>query len=272
MANLLTTNSLKKIMLAIASRQPVNLIYFKKLVNQLNLSHRIEAADIRGHKIKGDLYLIEYIHPIIEQEINALLNDMGHDRISAAKQNLSHQHKVKGSFILIRQIPNHPQVITFDDSGHFQAPVSLSRIAVILENRQVFLNIEKMVHFLSEYTDIPCEQSIDFIFGTGNEIPNSLHWTFLNHYEHLYLCFDCDLGGLKIAKNIYTLLPLKPMSFVQPFDINQRLASVVQPITSDELDKLLQFSVHAPAFLHPFVQLIRDTQRRLEQESFLNDQ
>ncbi|NHB59025.1 hypothetical protein G9F32_13495 [Acinetobacter sp. 194] len=265
-------SALKKMMWAIEQNQPIHLIRFKELVSKLNIQHRVEAADIRGIKIKGDRYRICYIHPTIKQEIDKLIADMGHDRISAARQNLSHQHKVQGSFILIRQIPNHPQVVIFDHDGQYQTPISLSRIAVILENRQIFLNIEKMYAFLQHYTDVPCSQPIDFIFGTGNEIPNSLHQHFLNQYDHLYLCFDCDLGGLKIAKNIKTLLPLKPMTFVQPHDIEQRLSNVVQTCTPDELDKLAQFSLHAPAFLNPFIEMIRNSKCRLEQESFLNDQ
>ena len=268
-------------MLAIEQKQPINLIRFKELVSQLKLPQGIAAADIIGTKIKGDRYRIDYIHPDIKQYIQTLISEIGNDRISAAKQNLSHQHKVIGSFILIRQLLvssnemndlpklNHPQVITFDEKGHFKAPVTLSKIAVIVENRQIFLNIEKMQQFLLAYTDVPCDQALDFIYGTGNEIPNSLHRQFLAQYEHLYLCFDCDLGGLKIAKNLFQLLPTTEMTFVQPHDIHTRLNQVVQKCSSEELEKLAQFAMQAPAFIQPYVQLLCNTQRRLEQESFL---
>lgn len=268
-------------MFAIEKKQPINLIRFKELVNQLKLSHRIEAADIRGIKIKGDRYCIEYIHPTIKCEILNLISALGDNRISAAKQNLSHQHKVIGSFILICQqsspvqenIPpqmfNHPQVVIFDEHGNFEVPLKLSKFAVIVENRQLFLNLDKMQQFLMKYTHVPCDQPIDFIYGTGNEIPNSLHQKFLNQYEHLYLCFDLDLGGLKIAKNLSQLLPTTNMTFVQPYDIQQRLAQVVQSCSVEELEKLAQFALSAPAFIQPYVQLMCNTQRRLEQESFL---
>ncbi|WP_168407139.1 hypothetical protein [Acinetobacter indicus] len=265
-------NNLKKMMLAIEKKQPINMFRFKELVAQLNILHRVEAADIRGIKIKGDRYQIYYIHPTIKHEIEKLITNLGHDRISAGGQNLSHHHKVQGSFILIRQIQEHPKVITFDTEGNYQARITLSRIAVILENRQVFLNIEKIINFLSKYTDVPSEQPLDFLFGAGNEISNSLHLNLLNHYEHLYLCLDCDLGGLKIAKNINTLLPLKPMTFVQPYDIELRLSRVVESCSPDELAKLAQFSLNAPAFIQPYVQLILRMQRRLEQESYLNEE
>lgn len=268
-------------MLAIEQKQPINLIHFKELVSQLKLSKCIEAADIIGTKMKGDRYRIDYINPDIKQDIEKLILESGNDRISAAKQNLSHQHKVIGSFILIRQLSNifteindspkinHPQVITFDEKGHFTAPVQLSKVAVIVENRQIFLNIEKMQQFLGAYTDVPCDQALDFIYGTGNEISNSLHQQFLAQYEHLYLCFDCDLGGLKIAKNLYQLLPTTEMTFVQPHDIDIRLDQVVQRCSSEELEKLAQFAMQAPAFIQPYIKLLCNTQRRLEQESFL---
>lgn len=272
MVNSLSLNNLKKMMQAIERKQPINMYRFKELVSQLNIHHRVEAADIRGNKIKGDHYQIYYIHPTIKHEIEKLISDLGYDRISAARQNLSHQHKVQGSFIVIRQIQEHPQVITFDTDGNYQAPITLSKIAIILENRQVFLNIERIINFLSKYTDVPCEQPLDFLFSAGNEISNSLHLNLLNHYDHLYLCLDCDLGGLKIAKNINTLLPFKPMTFVQPHDIEQRLSRVVESCTSDELARLAQFSLNAPAFIQPYVQLILRKQRRLEQESYLNEE
>lgn len=259
-------------MQAVELKQPIHLIRFKSLVAQLNIPHRLEASDIRGIKIKGDLYQIEYIHPTIEKEIQNLVSNMGHDRMSAAKQNLSHQHKVIGSYILIRQLSEHPQVVIFEQDGRYQTPVKLSRYAVIVENRQVFLNSEKFIHFLKNHTHVPCDQPLDFIFGTGNEIANSLHQNFLNQYEHLYLCFDCDYGGLKIAKNLFQLLPDKTMTFVQPHDIQQRLNQVVHALSSDEIEKLAHFAVDAPIFIRPFAQLLCSTQRRLEQESFLYDQ
>lgn len=258
-------------MLHIDQNKPINIFMFKQIVSKLNLQTHVLPAHIQGEKVKGDLYQIKYIEKKLEIELRQLLDKAGYDRISAAHQNLSHEHKVNGSFILIRQISNHPQVITFDENGDYQIPVQQSKIAVVLENRQLFLNLGRVFDFLKTYTSVPCEQPIDFLFGTGNEISNSLHEKFLQKYKHLYLLFDCDLGGLKIAQNLYNLLPNQPMTFVQPHDIEQRLMNVVRLCKPDQLEKVGKLSLTCADFIKPYAHLIRRLNRSIEQESFLND-
>lgn len=259
-------------MLNIDQNKPVNIFNFKKIISKLNLQIQVLPEHIQGNQVKGDLYRITYIEQKLKNELLHLLNQAGHDRISAAQQNLSHQHKVSGSFILIRQIPNHPKVITFDGDGYYQMQVQLSKIAVVLENRPLFLNIDRVFNFLKSYTVVPCDQPIDFLFGTGNEIPNSLHKQFLSTYEHLYLLFDCDLGGLKTAQNLYNLLPEQPMTFVQPYDIEKRLKKVIRLCKPEKLDKVGQLSLTCADFIKPYAYMIRRLNRTIEQESFLNDE
>ncbi|MFW1799605.1 hypothetical protein ACG9YX_06130 [Acinetobacter nematophilus] len=258
-------------MLNIDQNKPINIFNFKKIISKLNLQIQVLPEHIYGNQVKGDLYQITHIEQKLKIELLQLLDEIGHNRISAAQQNLSHQHKVSGSFILIRQIPNHPQVIAFDGDGHYLMQVQPSKIAVVLENRQLFLNVDRVFNFLKSHTSVPCDQPIDFLFGTGNEISNSLHKQFLSTYEHLYLLFDCDLGGLKIAQNLYMLLPNHPMTFVQPNDIEQRLTKVIRLCKPDQLDKVGQLSLTCAAFIKPYASMIRRLNRTIEQESFLND-
>ena len=265
------SNRLKKMMHDIEHNKAIHLFNFKKMVGKLNLKVGLLAEHIQGRQIKGDLYQITYIEPNLKRELQQLIAQIGHDRITAAQQNLSHAHKVDGSLLLLRQMTAHPQVVSFDQYGNYQLPVQCARIAVILENRQLFLHIERVLDFLSRYTKVPCDQAMDFLLGTGNEISNSLHHKFLTQYQHLYLLFDCDLGGLKTAQSLYKLMPDQPMSFVQPDDIERRLNNVVRACKADYLEKIGRFSLNCADFLKPYAQLIRKSQRSIEQESFLND-
>ena len=142
-------------------------------------------------------------------------------------------------------------------------------MAVVVENRQLFLHDEKFFHFLQSQTDIPLVEPIDLLFGIGNELSNSLHTKFLSTYDKIYLCFDMDLGGLRIANNLYKLLPEQFMEFVQPKDIKVRLEKVVQSCAQEDLQQIGELSMVLPDFLKGYAQLIRQTSRTLEQESFL---
>lgn len=260
-----------KIMLAaIEQGRSINLSTFKKMLAQLNLKHRVAPSDILGDKVKGDQYTISYFHPQLASELHHLVDDMGIDRNSAARQNRSHKHKVDGSLILVRQLHQHPQVVTIDSVGNFKIPIQQSRAAVVLENRQLFLYVEQFYAFIEDYTDIPCDQPVDFLFGMGNEIANSSHALFLSTYDQLYLCFDLDLGGLSTARNLYNLMPEQPMSFIQPRDIIKRLDNVSCRRDADYLEKVAVLGQDSPEFLKPYAQLIHRMGRTIEQESFLN--
>lgn len=240
------------------------------MLAQLNLKHRLEPSDILGEKVNSDQYTVSYFHPQLASELRHLIDDMGNDRNSAARQNRSHRHKVDGSLILIRRLNQHPQIVTIDSVGNFKSPITLSRVAVVLENRQLFLYVEQFYAFIQNYTDIPCDQPLDFLFGTGNEISNSSHALFLSGYEHLYLCFDLDFGGLSTARNLYKLMPTQAMSFIQPRDIRERLDHVTCRRNPDYLEKVAVLGQDSPEFLKPYAQLIHRMGRTIEQESFLN--
>jgi hypothetical protein len=261
---------IKNMLTAIDQGQSINLLTFKKMLAQLSLKHRVEPSDIVGDKVKGDQYTVSYFHPQLARELHHLVNDMGTDRNSAARQNRSHKHKVDGSLILVRHLDQHPQVVTIDSVGNFRIPIQQSRTAVVLENRQLFLCVEQFYAFIQDYTDIPCDQPVDFLFGMGNEIANSLHDLFLSAYDHLYLCFDLDLGGLSTARNLYNLIPQQSMSFIQPRDIVKRLGNVSCRRDSDYLEKVAVLGQDSPEFLKPYAQLIHRMGRTIEQESFLN--
>lgn len=261
------SNLIRKVQL----HENVNLDDLRAEISKLPLkNHHFELTDIRAIKNeRGSLYQVTYFNPDLLNEILMLISSAGIDRKSAANQNMSHNHKVDGSFLLIRHAKSHPQVVTIDVTGEFFSPVKQSQIAVVVENRQIFLFANRFKEFLIKHTDVPVDETTDFIFGAGNELPNSYHAKFLQSYDHLYLCLDMDLGGLMIANNLISTLKQSNITFVQPHDIKSRLEAVRIRREHDYLLGVSNFISIAHPVLKPYAQLIRSMGCTLEQESFL---
>jgi len=255
----------------IDNNKPINLQKFIGLVGQLSLSYTFQPSDVSARKIKGQQYQVIEINECLIKELRALVNDIGSDRISSSRQNRSHKCKVDGSILLVRERNSHPKVVLFDEDGSFSGINQNSDRALLIENRQNFIAIDKTLTFLNREADLCFEPPIDVIFADGNEISNTLHHRFLGHYKQLYLFFDFDLGGLIIAKNINALLPDTHKQFVVPKDIEVRLSRVVEKQSSEYIDKVLDIGLADP-LLAPFAKLIKDHQRILEQESYLYDE
>lgn len=263
--------NLKKTLEKIKLKQEVNLIKLRKIIEKLELKkHRYTDTDIQALKNpKTGLFQITHFDSTLLQELQFLIESVGNDRNAAANQNMSHNHKVDGSFMLIRQGSDHPNVVTIDKDGRYICPINQSCSAIVVENRQIFLYMERFIEFLKLNTDIPFTRPIDTLFGAGNEFANSLHKSFLDNYSELFLCLDMDLGGLKTANNLMKLLPEKKIYFVQPRDIKARLERVVCSENQVYLNKISNFGKTANPILKPYIQLIRHMGRTLEQESFL---
>lgn len=266
----MSVKSLKKDIEDIDNGKPIHLAKFITSIGKLSLSHQYIATDIDARKIKGQLYLVERINERLFELLRHLVNDTGKDRISAARQNRSHSHKVKGSLLLIRKRDQHPEVVMMDEEGSFQHTRKVSSRALLVENRQNFIYAQRTLTFLEKFTSFHPAQEVDVIFGEGNEICNSLHRQFLSQYESLYLFFDLDLGGLATARNLIALLPEKPVEFLVPFDIKARLQNVIEVPDADYIQKVINIGYSCPP-LAPFARLIQEHGRTLEQESYLDD-
>ena len=178
--------SLQKILDKINLKQEINLIQLRKIIEKLELkNHRYLDTDIRALKNpKTGLFQITHFDSMLLQELLFLIENVN-DRNSAAHQNMSHNHKVDGSFILIRQGSEHPNVVTIDKDGRYICPINQSCSAIVVENRQIFLYMEQFIEFLKLNTDIPFTKPLDTLFGAGNEASNSLHKKFLSSYDEL---------------------------------------------------------------------------------------
>lgn len=281
----MSVHSLRKMLESIHQGTPINLPRLITLIEKLHLSHRFEHTDIKADKIKGNSYRVSHIEEKLLAELTRYSDQAGSDRISAAQQNLSHQHKVLGSYLLMIQSLSydtfikpsvHPIVVLFDDSGIASFPSSsINRNAqspqapevLLIENRQLFLHWQKTVAFLQASCQFD-SQSYDIVFAAGNEISNALHKEFLASYQKLYFCFDVDLGGVTIAKNIISLLPNVDYEFLMPNDIENRIKQVVRRVSADEVAKVRAITADHQG-MAAAAQVISQHFKTIEQESFL---
>jgi len=255
----------------IDSGLPVKLNEFYKLLDSLALTHQREPQDVETVKHTKSLYIVTLINAELMSELRLLATDYGTSRTSAAMHNRSHAVNVNGSFILMRSQLNNPLVVMIDDVGEYCSPINLSNEALVIENRQNFIDVEQTVKFLEARTVFKLQPGMNIIFADGNVISNALHKKFLSQYKYIHLCMDVDLGGLMIAKNLMSLLPNTSFSFLVPDDIEQRLARVVLREEKHYIDKVIRLGFSVP-LLAPYANLIKNTQKTLEQESYIYGQ
>lgn len=267
----MSVKRLKQYMEKVDEHEPINLNKFFRLLDSFNLSEMRKPSDIEAIKHQGDLYVVLSIAEGLNNQIRMLLPLSGVEkRAGMATQNKSHSVKVNGSFIIKRAGVSEPIIVMIDSQGEYRKDIEQPDTALLLENRQNFIDVDKTLAFLAKRTHFNVEHDMDVIFTEGNEISNSLHKPFLSQYKHLFLCLDIDLGGLLIAKNIASLLPNTSFDFLIPDDISSRLERVVEVKPSDYLDKVINAGRSHPE-LKLAVKLIKDSRKTLEQESYLYD-
>lgn len=285
-------------LLNIENGKSINLLRFKKLVDSLNLGVRFELSDIKATKSSGNRYRVISLPTELDQVLKHYVNQIGNNRISSARQNLSHSHKVLGSYLLVihdahlsdssqSSNPSHPIVITIDAQGIPSYPPSFLKKqlldmqveiemkqrevkdAIIIENRQLFLNWTQTKAFLETQCQFS-SSNYDVIFGSGNDISNSLHRELLSNYRKLYVCSDIDFGGVTIASNLIKLLPDSLIEFVMPDDIEDRLSQVAGSIKPKTVSDIRHVCANH-AELDAVCKVITKTHKTLEQESYLYD-
>lgn len=249
---------------------PINLTKFKAELNRPKNRIQFEDEEISSYKPVHNVnkYVVTLSDRLTEL-IERLLADSGIDRCSAAYQNRSHSYKVDGSYLLLRRLSQHPSIVLFDCSG-VNTEYCQSETAIIVENRQLFIHADNTFKVARTKMSIPTYPEMDMVFGAGNEICNSLHKEFLSRYKKLYLCFDCDLGGMTTANNVHNLLPDTEMSICFPSDLKERLENVVVPASAETLNKIALLGTDS-SFVRPFTTLMFQTRKTIEQESFIND-
>lgn len=248
--------------------EPIALSQFKARVKQLDLDVAFTEADIDARRVDKQHYVVQRITPELLNALERLCDPALDDRISAAHQNRSHAHKVKGNYLLVRSGRAHPTVILFDAEGHATPDEQPNKVALIVENRQLFLSIEQTLAFIEQHCDIDLTSQFDVILSSGNEITNTIFIPYLNHYHTLFLLFDLEFGAIKSAETLLSRHPQTQIHFLLPNDIKLRLKHVVEVLPPEIIDKVIQIGMRQPLLAHP-VQLIKEHRKKLEQESYL---
>lgn len=247
---------------------PISLPKFSSVVDKLLLSSGYSSKDISARKYEGDLYVDVNIPGALLEELTLLAAGIGGTRIEAARQNRSHSVKVNGSILIVRKGEGFPFIVMINDHGVCTSPSSQSQAALLIENRQNFIDITNTLRFLTKKTSFEYVPSMDIILCDGNQITNSLHKRFLSRYSYLYLFLDFDLGGLCIADGLSKLLPGIQYKYLVPDDIEIRLKNVVELQSRQYIDDVIRIGV-TNSDLAPLAKLIRDNGKIIEQEGYL---
>lgn len=250
-----------------------------------SITNRISAAQqnqSHAHKVMGSYLLLQQgdAHPLVitfDHQGNFTLPNaaLPNTRQTLQTSNPNKATKLNPEELLdaqpmVTNLSSHkPDPSMAVSSNAVVSNIRLSKEALLLENRQLFLNSGKTVAFLQRHSPFSSE-NFDIIFSAGNEISNSLHQGFLSQYQRLYCCFDFDLGGLMTASNLMRLLPDTPCELLIPDDLDARLANVVERVSTQYVHEVRCLASAEP-LLAPLANLISKHHKVLEQESLLHD-
>ncbi len=259
---------INKLIECIEQERPLNLNSFQRQLERISFRnpYSLEASDFKARKVGRNRYIITAVNPNLMRELRQLSVSLEGDRISAARQNRSHDHKVSCSLLFIRRGHNSPEVVMIrhDESYEYFSPTS--PYLLIIENRTLFVEIERTLLFLKSQ-ELMSILDIDVVWGAGKEIANSYHRAFFEEYQEIYGLFDLDRGGLTIAKSLLQLVNI-PVHFLVPTDIDQRLERVTEICDNTYIDEVLQIAKTEPR-LASYARIIERHQKVIEQEEYL---
>lgn len=260
---------LAKYLRSIRDERPIKLIGFYNYIDSLDLTRPRQTDDIEARLVRGADYLIVSINPELLNQLEDLASTGDKSRIGLSLQNNSHATRVNGSFLLVRKGIGKPHVVMIDNDGSYDSPCEFYEDVLIIENRQNFLEVARTISFLELHSDFLLRQDTHVIYGEGNVIANSLHKKYLSQYQTIYLCLDFDLGGLTIADNLMHLMPDQDFVFLVPNDILSRLEKIVRRAPVSDIDAIIKLGAKNSKLL-PYAKIMKETQKVLEQESYLH--
>lgn len=264
---LFMSKRLRKYLEAIASDRPVSLNALLIEAQRLGVARDFLTAGLASERYRGDLYRLSFTDVALRQTLQALSLKDDATRVDAALTGRSHSIAVEGSYLLRRTLGRHPEVVLFDSEGN-TSPTGSKKQALIIENRQNFLSIERCLDGVAAHCSLLVTENFDIIFGAGREITNHLHTRYLAGFDDLYLLFDLDEGGLSIAKILADHLPSVHLHFLIPADAAVRLQGQARRASQKTIDAVYRLAMDCP-MLAPAAGLIMDSRKTLEQESYL---
>ena len=194
------------------------------------------------------------------------------NRVNAALAGNSHQTPVEGSLIVLQAYELEKSFVAVSRNGLHWAPLpTAQQHLVLVENMQNFLQSQQTFRFLSQSCRFSAPPSATLLaYGAGNAAAKACHAHYYQHFSSISCLFDIDLGGLEIYVSIKKMLlpyALKP-HFLAPADLTQRLQRSRWFLNERERSGLYQLSQKPPE-LQPVITRMLKTQKKLEQESYL---
>ncbi|EMM5786911.1 Wadjet anti-phage system protein JetD domain-containing protein [Pseudomonas aeruginosa] len=252
----------------IQSRQPVN---FDALIAKL-LAAGVVREDISriffAKKLKKNSYSVNVL---VSASFDELLvrfkpSDVG-GRVGAAIDGNSHRARVSESLLMFRSAQHRHPVVAVTETGAWVLPRHFGKVGVIVENLESFLQVDETLSFVAGIL-AGATGEIELIFGSGNQVTNRLNARILSQFDELYCLFDVDMGGLRMFASLTALLHEKKPVFLYPPDVQGRLAKSKYALADQHRQEVIKYQGLSPE-TDKLIQLMRDSSRVLEQETYL---
>lgn len=185
---------------------------------------------------------------------------------AAKSSSRSHGKKVSATLMHIQSGYNSPQTILIDKSGSISPIRSPAKELIIIENEEVFNNIELAGAFLKTASiDIA---TMDVLLGSGNRAANTYLQHLYRQYEKVNCFFDLEYGAMQTASSIINMLPLGTCHFVIPEHVTGFIESHGKALPIKHYEPLKKLAIKHTE-LSVAIQAMLRTRKRLEQEAYL---
>ncbi|UUO22376.1 hypothetical protein FGD67_03515 [Colwellia sp. M166] len=256
----------------IKSRKPINYRSFKKKAFGIGLTDSDLLKLFEVKKFDNNKVIVNIIH---EDEFNKLFQKYNSvttfkSRKEAAPTGRTHALKVSGTTCNVRQGLNHPHTVIVSKDGEIFSNVEARKQLLIIENEENFLKIMDTQKFLKMHANIDLEK-MDVMWGSGNRAANSYLANYYSRYEKIFCFFDYELGVIKTAQSIYSLLINKESThfeFVIADNAHMDLKEFGVDLNKSHIKKLEKIRNECNV-LAKAVNLMINTGKIMEQEVYL---
>ncbi|NIC38682.1 hypothetical protein HBJ58_18590 [Halomonas desiderata] len=190
-------------------------------------------------------------------------------RAHAAFLGNSHSSRVSSAMVVVRRLSHRHPLVALCDGKLIEFQTSFGEQALIVENLENFLALDETLSLLPLCGLDNSWRKADILFGSGNGITNELLQPLLRQYLEIGCLFDPDFGGLRMFDTLYQRDDMPPLRWLAPADLEQRLLASKRNLPPEQRQQLNIFATRTPP-LRPVAQLLYDTGKRLEQETYLD--
>jgi hypothetical protein len=252
----------------VVAGKPINYGAFEKQLELAGITDRQRRDLFRVELAGPNRHTVEILDQVAFNELqNRFVQQALTDRVSAAAAGNSHRVSVSGACLLLRResVP-HPQVVLFEGK-EWHCPVKPAERALLVENLENFLALERTLAILPDCGWCPNEP-VDLLYAAGNQITNAILQPFLSRYAELNCLFDPDPGGIHMFRTLRQRMPQYSMRFLYPQDIEARLAVSNRLLDVHVRTDLINYTGISPE-VDRLIALLRRTNRTLEQETYI---